>query len=156
MVAWLWHTRGSIELDDSMADAELLDRLKFALGCRLKPVVDRGPYWIEFAGPIGSTLGPTWDAITIYDRGRIWIERSGAGARLRYDLRSLHIFIFSLLCAGPVMAFGYLIGDIAGSAKLIPVGFAWFYGGNIATGLVRLPRFFRRAIDDRRVTSPRE
>ena len=95
MIDFLWHLRGSVELDNSASDAEVLERLVAMLKKQRKTAIEGGSTSIVFEESLfDNFLGPNWRATVIYDRGRLWIEQEGRTRRLRYDFRSLQTFIF--------------------------------------------------------------
>jgi len=125
----------------------VLDGLERLLDEQQKAVTDRGQRDLVFDDPLWSNpFGPNWLAMVIYDRGNFWIEQGPHGRRLRYDLRSLHGFIFCLLGSLMFFAFGYAGGGgFLGGMKFAAIAFGWLYGMNILLALLRVPPKVRRA-----------
>jgi len=134
----LWHMRGSIDLSRTATDDVILRRVVAALERQRKPISDRGATFVEFDSPLFSDFfAPNWLALIIYDRGRIWIDRTGVVPVLRYDLRSLHGFIF---CGVSALAVAVIAEPAIGLGA-----FAWLYGMNIVLAVIRVPGVFERA-----------
>lgn len=134
----LWHMRGSVDLNRTASDDVILRRVAKALERQRKPISDSGATFVEFDSPLFSDFfAPNWLALIIYDRGRIWIDRTGVAPVLRYDLRSLHGFIFCLVAA--------VLGGVAGGVGVGLGAFAWLYGMNILLALIRVRGVFERA-----------
>src|SRR5690348_17107588 len=129
MLSLLWHLRGSVPLAGAGSDAELLDRLEALLDAQQKPVSERGAHHLAFDDPLWGNMrfssDERWLAFVAYDQGRFRIERGLDGARLQYDLRSLHGLIFCLLVAAVAFALGCLDGDVSRGVTFAAAAFAW-------------------------------
>lgn len=150
MVPLLWHLRGAVRLDDSISNDTALDRVEDLLRRQHKPVSERGPEHVAFNAPLwANTFSPNWSAMVIYDRGRVWIEKDAQGRVLRYDLRSLHGFVFCLGAAGVFFAFDSAAGNVVEGLRTGALAFAWLYGMNILLAVLRVPGVFRRSVEER-------
>jgi len=150
MVQLLWHLRGTVRLDGSVSNGTALDRVEELLKRQHKPVSERGPEHVAFNAPLWTTMFiGNWLAMVIYDRGRIWIEKDVRGRVLRYDLRSLHGFVFCLGAAGLFFTFDAVAGDVLEGLRTGSLAFAWLYGMNILLAVVRVPGLFRRGVVER-------
>jgi hypothetical protein len=138
----LWHLGGSVPLDPMAGDEAVLDRLESLLDQQWKLISDRGPAHIEFDA---GFFGHGWSAMVAYDRGRFWIEEAGGGRTLRYDLRSVHGFLFCLLLAAVVFLIALAGEGIMAAATVAALAFGWLYGMNILQALIRVPPLIRRA-----------
>lgn len=150
MLDVLWHLRGRVILDNTQPKEVVLGRLDHLLMKQQKTVFDRGPDYVAFNDPLWSNPSrPNWLAMTIYDRGRFWIELCPKGETVRYDLRSLHGIIFCLFGA----AIFFLFGPAGGGAKhgigFAAFAFGWLYGMNLLLALARVPRLIRRTLSGR-------
>jgi hypothetical protein len=145
----IWHMRGEAVLGPSSSHHRVIQRLDTMLDRQQKRILDRGPDFIEFESPLFS-LGPNWLAMVIYDRGRFWIVRDGpAGARLRYDLRSLHGFLFCLAASAIAFAISGSGGDWLQAAWIAALAFGWLYGMNMVLAYARIPGLIQRAVSSR-------
>ena len=146
MLDFIWHLRGSVALGTIPVD-EVLDGLARLLEKQRKPVIERGTDYLVFDHPLwAGYFGPNWLAMVIYDRGIFWIEQSSDGRRLRYDLRSLHGFLFCLFAAVAAFFFGLLGGGWVIGLKFGAIAFGWLYGMNILLALARVPRSIEKAV----------
>jgi hypothetical protein len=124
-----------------------LDAIEALLSAQCKPVTERHSNQLAFDAPLWEDLfGPNWHAFVAYDRGRFWIEQRLSGLELRYELRSLHGFVFCLSAAAMFFAFGMGDGGVIGGLKLATLAFASLYGMNVLLALVRVPRLIRKAV----------
>lgn len=124
-IDFAWHLRDTVPIEREVSDTVLLDDIEALLERQWKPVTERGEDFIAFDDPLwGAMLKPNWLAMTIYDRGRIWIETRPGGRVIRYRLRSLHGFIFCLFAAAAFFVFGAQAEGLVGGAKLALIGFA--------------------------------
>ena len=105
MFDFIWRMRGSITLDGLATDDEILERIERLLAKQGKPVSIRDPGHVAFNAPLwNDPFQPNWLAMIIYNSGRFWIDCGQEGRRLRYDLSSLHGFVFCLITqAGPLI-----------------------------------------------------
>lgn len=140
----LWHLRGTVVLAETTTNEAVLRRLERLLKAQRKTVVERGTTHVAFASPLwGDLFASNWLSMIIYDRGRFWIE---PGSKLRYELRSLHGFIFCLLGAGIFFCFGFAFTGLPEGLKLAAMAFGWLYGGNILLALLRVPSAIKKAV----------
>jgi len=147
MFDFLWHLRGSIELDGRIPDAEVLDRVTDMLEKQRKPTIDRGSYSVIFEEPFASKFWSAHSRATVmYDQGRLWIDRQSGQRTLRYDLRSLHALVFCSVGVVPCLLIGLLAGDFVHGATFAAVGFGWVYGMNLLLALFRVPPLIRRTV----------
>jgi hypothetical protein len=138
MLDFLWHLRGSVSLPEPTTDHAVLDAIERLLDQQQKPSL-RTSTEIRFNAPLWENLlGPNWAAMMIHDRGRFRIETVGERRLLRYDLRSLHGFIFCLLGSGMFFT--------VGGWKHAVFAFSWIYGMNIVLALIRVPISIRKAV----------
>jgi hypothetical protein len=144
---FLWHMRGEAHLGPATSGPRVMARIAAMLDRQRKAIDGRGADFIEFDDPLWrNPFGPNWLAMVIYDRGRFWIEHDGArGARLRYDLRSLHGFVFCLGAASIAFPVGLLGEGLAGGLKLFAMAFGWLYGMNMVLAYARIPILIRKA-----------
>jgi len=145
---FIWHMRGSIKLDVAATEDEVLGRVEQLLSKQRKPVVSRDTVHAAFSAPLFSDpFGPNWLAMGIYDRGRFWIDCGQEGRHLRYDLSSLHGFVFCLIASLFFFGIGSTNGGIGEGIKLGFLTFSWLYGVNILLALLRVPGAIRKAIE---------
>ena len=143
---FIWHLRGSTRIDGKGSNEAVLGRVERLLEQQRKPVTWRGADYLVFESPMWSDLfGPNWLAMVVYDRGRFWIEQGMGGRILRYDLRSLHGFIFCLFAAFIVFFVG-LAGGVGQGLKFAAIAFGWLYGMNMLLAWARAPRAIRKAV----------
>jgi hypothetical protein len=149
MLDFIWHFRGSVPLGPSSSDMAVLERVAAALRRQRKPISRRGPDFITFDSPLFSDFfTPNWLELVIYDRGRVWIEKTAGGRRLRYDLRSLHGFVLCLAAAFVAAVMGLAGSDPTEGLKMGAIAFGWLYGMNIFLAAVRVPGVFQRAVNN--------
>ncbi|HEU0310494.1 MAG TPA: hypothetical protein VFR36_04665 [Sphingomicrobium sp.] len=147
MFEFLWHLRGSTPLEGTATNAEVLDGLERMLGRQRKPIAERNTNIVTFDAPLWEDLlGGNWRAMVIYDYGRFWIDHDLSGRILRYDLRSLHGFVFCLFAAAMFFAFGSADGAIIDGFKFAALAFGWLYGMNLLLALIRVPPLIRKAV----------
>ena len=143
---WLWHLRGSVALSSYEREA-VFDRLETLLRRQYKRKIVQDHNEVTFDTPLLTNfVSPNWLAMVIYDRGRFWIDCSANEPVLRYDLRSLHGFIFCLFGSAMFCAVGWQTGGFVTGVGLASVAFGWLYGMNILLSLARVPRLIRRTI----------
>ncbi|KTE34324.1 MULTISPECIES: hypothetical protein [unclassified Sphingopyxis] len=146
MLDFLWHLRGTVVLDMAMPDEEVFDRLHAMLVGQEKPVTPDDGRQIGFDAPLWRNLyGSNWRAMVIYDRGDFWLDRQNGRRVLRYDLRSLHTFIFCLGAAGLFFSAGSS-GSLEQGVKLAGLALGWLYGMNLLLASLRVPRLIRRML----------
>ncbi|MCL6740674.1 hypothetical protein LZ518_05950 [Sphingomonas sp. RB56-2] len=144
MMDFLWHLRGAVPLDGRVSNEMALDRVENLLERQMKPVVVRDSNHVIFEAPLWEDLlSSGHHAMVIYDQGRIWIDQGLSGRTLKYELRSLHAFVFCLLGAVMFFVFGLLDGGLIGGLKLSALAFGWVYGMNLLLALVRVPSKIR-------------
>jgi hypothetical protein len=142
-----WHLRGTVPLNEIDQDAAVFDRVAAMLKKQNKRICQCGPDHLVFDNPLWRNLfGANWLAMVIYDHGRFWIEQTRDGARLHYDLRSLHAMLFCL--GGALMFFmvGWGVGGLLGGVEFAAGAFAWLYGMNLLLAFGRVPHVIRKAI----------
>jgi len=147
MLDLLWHLRGTVRLGPGTDQTAVLDRIEQMLEKQRKPIIERGLTSISFEAPLWSNF---WSgngrATLIYDRGRIWIRQDLEGQNLRYELRSLHTFIFCLVGALTFFVMGSLGADFRQGLLFGSLAFGWVYGMNILMALIRVPMLIRRTV----------
>ena len=95
MADFLWHLRGSAELDSAVTDADALLRIRGMLEKQRKRISSTGPNHLNFNSPLWTDwFGPNWLAMVVYDQGLFCVEETSGGRVVRYDLRSLQAFVF--------------------------------------------------------------
>jgi hypothetical protein len=148
MIDGIWHLRGSVSFDAAENDAVVLARLETLLKKQRKPISSRGTSGLVFDSPIWSNMfASNWLAMIVYDRGSFQIDRNAASsARLEYDLRSLHGFIFCLFGAAMFFTAGSAGGNLSRGIMLAVFAFCWLYGMNMLLAWVRIPRLIRKTI----------
>jgi hypothetical protein len=145
---FIWHLRGSILLDSMESNEVLLDRVERLLKRQRKPIVERGVDYVVFDSPIWTDIfSPNWLAMVMYDHGRIWIEQGVGGRKLRYDLSSLHGFVFCL--CGALMFFIFVAltgGGLAMGLMAAAFAIGWLYGMNLILAVTRVPHSIHKSI----------
>ena len=142
---FLWHLRGSVPLDGQVSNEVALERVNLLLEGQRKPVAIRDSSQVTFDAPLWEDIYSSGHyALMMYDQGRFWIDQGLGGRTLRYELRSLHVFVFCLFGAAMFFAFGALDGSFAGGLKFAALAFGWIYGMNVLLALVRVPRKIRK------------
>ena len=145
MIDWVWHIRGSVPLAGPESSA--LDRIENLLSAQYKSKRERGDDYVKFNDPLWQNmLSPNWLAMVLYDRGRFWVDRTLNGPTLRYELRSLHGFVFCLFGAIMFFSVGMLDGGIPNGLKIGTFAFCWVYGMNLFLAYFRVPRAVRKAV----------
>ena len=143
----IWHLRGSTPLTSGASDDEVMHRLETLLQYQRKPVTSRNGSELVFDDPLfRDLLSPNWLAMVIYDHGHFWIEHGLKGRILRYDLRSLHGFVFCLFGAAMSFAFGFAGGGLPEALRTAAFAFGWLYGTNLLLAWTRIPRKIRKAV----------
>ena len=147
---FLWHMRGSAHLRGEQSNQEVLDGIEALLKRQRKPLSKRSSNEVIFNSPLWqSYLGPNWLAMVVYDHGRIGIDQHTNDRVLRYDLRSLHGFVFCLLGAVMFFAFGVAVGGLIKGISYAAFAFGWLYGMNMVLAWARIPRMIRNAVENR-------
>jgi len=145
MMDFLWHLRGAVPLDGKVSNEVALDRVQNLLERQRKPVVVRDANQVTLETPLWEDMYSSGHyAMVIYDQGRIWIDQGLGGRTLRYELRSLHAFVFCLLGAVMFFVFGWLDGGLIGGLKFAALAFGWVYGMNLLLALMRVPSKIRK------------
>ena len=149
----LWHMRGSVPVDDNVADELLLDRIVRLLEGQQKPITGRTADSVEFVAPLRWGIVPSnknlslgWSAMVHIDSGIFWIERAPEGRLVRYELRRLHFLSFILATALALL----VVISIRGH-PVFAVAFAIFsmicvYIPNVLLARMRIPRKIRAAV----------
>lgn len=150
---FLWRLRGSVELSDTMSDDMTIDRLNGLCERQLKNVTGRESDSIVFYEPLWAGIfrskgyiGSNLLALVIFERGQFSIVRDSSGRHLRYELESLHGFIFCLSATILFFAIGVGSNGLLGGVELAALVFGWLYGMNILLALFRIPGTIRRAV----------
>ena len=144
---FIWHLRGSAALSADISENEVLDRIERMLDLQQKPIALRSQSELSFDAPLWENLiGPNWLAMVIYDRGSFRIVNTPEGRRLRYDLRSIHGFMFCLAAAAVFAGFGFLNDGLNGAARYSVFAFGWLYGMNMLLAWVRIPHIIAKAL----------
>ena len=144
---FLWHIRGSVSLDGSATNEAALDRVERLLERKRKPIAELTDNQVTFDAPLWENhFTPNWYAMVMYDQGRFWIEQDLNGRTLRYDLRSLHGFVFCLFGAAMFFAFGLAGGGFLDGLKFASFSFGWLYGMNLVLAFARIPSLIRKAL----------
>ncbi|NML06194.1 hypothetical protein [Sphingomonas sp. G-3-2-10] len=147
MLDFIWHLRGAATLKDTRSDSEVLDSVEQLLQRQRKTRILRSSDQVNFKSPLWEGyFGPNWLAMVIYDDGRFWIERSIGTRCLKYDLRSLHGFVFCLFGAVMFFGFGAADGGVVKGVKYAAFAFGWLYGMNMVLAWLRIPRAIRKAV----------
>ena len=152
MLGFIWHLRGSISLDGIRASADVLDRVEALLAYQGKIVADRGADHLNFGSrPWRESFDSDsrTDALSIFDRGRFWIEPGVIGESLNYDLNCFWSFVICLSLAAVFFAINLRVeGNVVEARRWALSAFGWLYGANVLIALVRAPRCIRRAVNN--------
>jgi hypothetical protein len=147
MIDFLWHLRGSVALQAGGQSEAALERLEGLLKKQYKPTAERSPNSLTFYAPLWrNPFAPNWLVMTIYDQGRFWVENGAGKSDLRYDLRSLHGFIFCLFGAMIFFLIGLTNGGLLQGLCIGAVVFGWLYGTNLLLAFARVPRIIRKTV----------
>jgi len=118
-------------------------RLSMMLRKQRKAVITRNPTELVFDSSRREVdFWRNWRALAWHERGRFWIDNG----RLRYDLRSLHGFLF---CLGAACFAGVLVAILGAPLQGLAIATAlmgWFYGVNLLVALIRVPALIRRTV----------
>jgi hypothetical protein len=140
----LWHMRGSVALREVRA-GDAIFRLSTLLRQQRKAVTTRSPVELAFDNSRAEIdFWRNWRALVMFERGRFWID----GDRVRYDLRSLHGFLFCLLAAGLAGAIVALFSAPLRGLVVAIVLMGWLYGMNLLIALTWVPALIRRTVAD--------
>jgi hypothetical protein len=138
--------RGELTESVDVAEDEVARALIREVRRQGAEIVSAGPNHLRFSNPLWNNMSyPGWYALTPFDRGIAHFRRAGDGIELRYELSTLHGFVFCLSVAAAMALFGAAFGSMF-PLKFALFAFAWLYGGNFAIGLVRSRDFFRRVV----------
>ena len=148
---FIWHLRGSIPLEPTASNATVLDRVEDLLRQQQKPITHRSAESVSFNMPLWNTGYGSWHnnwlAMVIYDQGHFRIEQETRGRRLRYELRSLHGFLFCLFAVPLFFLFALATGStVVYGIKLGAFAFSWLYGMNMLLAWLRIPKAIRAAV----------
>ena len=80
-----------------------------------------------------------------YNQGRFWIDRGPEGRTLRYDLQSLHAFLFCLFVTAMFFIIALAGDGIVAALTIAVIAFGWLYGLNLLQSLIRVPPLIRRS-----------
>lgn len=126
----LWHSRGSSALPEGLPDRAVLQAVADAVAAERKPVVIGGDgVSVSFEQGLETLFFMRrWSALALVNAGRIWIDRSDGGPRLRYDVS---LAVTAGLClAGSALVPVMQPDAWQETAKNAAFVFAWLYGGN--------------------------
>ena len=147
MIDSVWHLRGSVLIGHLVSEDDALDRIEGLLRAQLKRKIDRSHGEVVFHSPLWEGyFGPNWLAMVIYDQGRFWLEQREGQRLLKFDLRSLHGFVFCLFGAAMFFAFGAADGGLIQGLRYAAFCFGWLYGMNMILAWLRIPRAIRKAL----------
>ena len=147
MIDFFWHLRGSIPTDTDMNPSAIIQRIEGLLEKQRKDITERKDDFISFYTPLWSGIfGPNWLAMVIYEKGRFCVEHSASGCRLRYDLRSLHGFVYCLCAAVFFFVFTVFGNGLLMALGIAALAFSWLYGMNMLLAWIRVPHAIRKAI----------
>jgi hypothetical protein len=149
----LWHMRGSVPVDGSIADELLLERVVRLLEGQQKPITGRTADSVRFSSPRTWRIVPNnnnlswgWSAMRDFDRGVFWIARAPEGRMLRYELRRLHLFLLILTTA----LFFFIVITLRGyplfAAAFGIFSVLWLYVPSVLLARLRIPRKIRAAV----------
>lgn len=127
----MWTHKGSVAIPAPVASDEVMFRLRAALEAERKRPFEPRAGRIDFDDPIWRNFFVLpRPSLSFYDRGKFWIDASSSNHRLRYELESLHGFVFCV--AVGALFFALQSGGRAASAAAIGFGaFAFLYGANL-------------------------
>ena len=146
MIDFIWHLCGSTSVAADLDSGTITERIERLLKNQRKDVTEKSDVAISFYTPLWSSMfGPNWKAMVIYDRGRFWLEGSGSDRRLRYDLRSLHGFVYCLCGAAFFFIFTVFGNGLQLALGIAALMFSWLYGMNMLLAWVRIPLVIRQA-----------
>lgn len=145
MLHFLWHRRGSVPLQNIAGDLAM-NRVERLLVQQRRTAIRSGAECVLFHAPLRTMpFAANWRPMAMFDRGSFWIDRNDAVPMLRYDLRSLHGFVFCLFAA--------IVCTVVASRNGIETGltigalaFCWLYGGNVLLAAARVPPLIREAL----------
>ena len=148
---FIWHLRGLIPLEATISNATVLDRVEDLLRQQQKQITQRSADTVSFNIPLWNTQYGSWHnnwlAMVIYDQGHFRIEQETRGRRLRYELRSLHGFLFCLFAVPLFFLFALATGStVVYGIKLGAFAFSWLYGMNMLLAWLRIPKTIRAAV----------
>ncbi len=152
MIDAVWHLRGSVPLDPLIGNETALDRIERLLDEQWKPIAERGTDFVAFTDPLWGKFSPNWLAMVAYDQGVFWIAQGPEGRHLRYRLRSLHGFIFSLFVSVGAFILGCVGAGVATGLVLGGLAFGWLYGMNLLLALIRVPSLIERTVAQERAS----
>lgn len=140
----MWTHKGSVAIPARVASDEVMLRLRAALEAERKRPFEARAGRIDFDDPIWRNFFVLpRPSLSFYDHGKFWIDASSSDHRLRYELESLHAFLFCL-AAGSAF-FALQSGGRAASAAAIGLAaFAFLYGANLLWTRGRLQRFLEK------------
>lgn len=146
MIDSIWHLRGSTPVAANLDSGAITERIERLLKNQRKDVTEKSDGSISFYTPLWSSMfGPNWKEMVVYDRGRFWLEGSASDRRLRYDLRSLHGFVYCLFGSACSFVFTVFGNGLLFALGVAALTFSWLYGMNMLLAWVRVPLVIRRA-----------
>ncbi|MDG2528843.1 hypothetical protein [Caulobacter endophyticus] len=150
MLDFLWTLRGSIPLDPTISNEAVIDRVTALLERQQKRPTRPAPDITAFETAFLDRGGGNWQSMTLFDRGRFWVERGLEGRLLRYRMRSrvlqMLLAVFGVLM--PVLAVLMINAERQGLMNVVMV-FVWLYGVNMLLAYARIPWALRRAAKGR-------
>lgn len=105
LIDHIWRVRGQVPIDPALASEDAF--------ARLAPLLTTTGTTVEADGSalVYTKHNPAaQDKLATFTRGRLWVERAGQGAVLRYDLFS-HALLFAFLA--PLLFLGFAQAAIA-------------------------------------------
>jgi hypothetical protein len=149
MFDMLWHLRGSVPLRHA-TPGEAMYRLGTLLKSQRKQITARSSDQLHFDGHRGPDFFGNCRALANYERGHFWVE----GGRVRYDLRSLHGFLFCTTAASLVALVVALFGAPRQGLIFGSIVWGWLYGMNVLIAAARVPLLFRHIVGGRQAAPP--
>ncbi len=104
---------------------------------------------VEFIGGFFRAVG-NWNILVPFGSGQVWAEMEGADVLVvRYRLSTVQLFVTITGALAALAIFLLFASGFAGLATMFPffaIGWAWLFGANYVTGLIRFPSWLRRGI----------
>ena len=98
-----------------------------------------------FFRPVGS-----WNILGPFGSGKIWAEMKGVDTLVvRYRLSTVQLFVTVTGVLGALAIFLLFVSGSSEPGKTLQslgIGWAWLFGANYVTGLIRFPSWLRRGI----------
>lgn len=125
-------------------------RLGTLLKNQRKQITARAPDQLRYDGQRGLDFFGNWRALASYERGQFWVE----DGRMRYDLRSLHGFLFCTTAASLIALVVALLGAPRQGLTFGAIAWGWLYGMNVLIAAVRVPLLIRQAVNGQQIAPP--